>query len=176
MIIKQITAKEADNMQLRTLYETAFPQDERIPWTDLMELIFSMQLDFSAYYEGEELIGLTIVQQRKAFNWFWYFAVPAHLRGQGIGQQILSLLIDKYRDSMNVMDMESSRQECDNAEQRKRRYGFYLRNGFRDTNVYRRYGDIEMTILMNGEGTFTMNDWDDIMRELRSYWHQTEGG
>ena len=171
MTVRQIIAEDVGNMQLRLLYQTAFPRDEQIPWEELMGLIAPMHLDFSAYYDGGELLGFTIVQQRPTFNWFWYCAVPEHLRGQGIGQKILTHLIDKYRDSMNLMDMESPRQVCDNAEQRKRRYGFYLRNGFRDTNVYRTYGNIEMTILMNGEGTFTMHDWDEITRELRSYWH-----
>ena len=50
------------------------------------------------------------------------------------------------------------------------RHAFYLRNGFRDTNVYRFYGDIEMTILMMGPGTFTIQDWDEITGELRKFW------
>jgi hypothetical protein len=55
-------------------------------------------------------------------------------------------------------------------DQRKCRQNFYLRNGFRDTNVYRTYNGITMTIMMRGEGTFTMNDWDDITHELQQYW------
>ncbi len=27
-----------------------------------------------------------------------------------------------------------------------------------------------MTIMMMGKGTFTMQDWDDIVSELRKYW------
>jgi hypothetical protein len=27
-----------------------------------------------------------------------------------------------------------------------------------------------MTIMMIGEGTFTMQDWDDIVSELREFW------
>ena len=47
---------------------------------------------------------------------------------------------------------------------------FGLRNGFRDANVYRTYNDITMTIMMMGEGTFTMQDWDDIIHELQQFW------
>jgi hypothetical protein len=28
----------------------------------------------------------------------------------------------------------------------------------------------EMTIIMTGEGVFTMKDWDDITNELRKFW------
>jgi hypothetical protein len=66
--------------------------------------------------------------------------------------------------------MESPRQDCVNKEQRLRRHAFYLRNGFRDTNVYRCWDDLEMTIMMMGEGTFTIQDWDDIVSELRRFW------
>ena len=167
----RMTAANANDKQLRRLYETAFPVDEQIPWDDLMRLIGKMSLDFTAYYDGEEFIGFTIVYPRKSFNWYWYFAVREELRGKGYGQQILSQLIDRYKGQTCVLDMESPYQQpCDNIEQRKRRHEFYLRNGFRDTDVYRTYNDITMTVMMMGSGTFTMQDWDDITNELKRFW------
>ena len=65
--------------------------------------------------------------------------------------------------------MESPTLVCKNSNLRKRRQQFY-RNGFRDTNVYRTYNGITKTILMMGEGTFTMQDWDDITNELKQFW------
>ena len=47
---------------------------------------------------------------------------------------------------------------------------FYLRNGFRDTNVYRTYNDVVMTILMRGDGSFIMKDRDGIIHELQQFW------
>ena len=162
--------KKTEGQKIKQLYETAFPKDEQIPWDDLMRLVGEMSLDFTAYYEGEEFIGFTIVYPRKSFNWFWYFAVREELRGKGYGQQILTQLIERYKGQPFVLDMESTTQVCDNLAQRKRRQAFYLRNGFRDTHVYRTYNDIIMTIMMSGEGTFTMQDWDDIIHELQQFW------
>ena len=150
MNTKQITAANADE-KIKQLYESAFPEDEQIPWKDLMRLIEEMPLDFTAYYDGETFIGFTIVYPRKQFNWYWYFAVQEELRGKGYGQQILTQLIEKYKGQTCVLDMESPTQVCENIEQRRRRHAFYLRNGFRDTNVYRTYNDITMTIMMMGE-------------------------
>jgi GNAT superfamily N-acetyltransferase len=169
MTQKQITAANADE-QIKQLYQTAFPEEEQIPWDDLVRLIGEMNLDFTAYYEGDNFIGFTIVYPRPSFNWYWYFAVRPELRGQGLGQQILTSLLEKYKDKSCVLDMESPRQECANIEQRRRRHAFYLRNGFRDTNVYRCWDDLEMTIMMMGPGTFTLQDWDDIVAELRIHW------
>ena len=181
MTEKSITKSNA-NEQIKQLYETAFPKDEQIPWDDLMRLVEEMPLDFTAYYDNEDFIGFTIVYPRKSFNWYWYFAVREELRGNGHGQQILSQLIERYKGQTCVLDMESPTQVCDNLVQRQRRHQFYLRNGFRDTNVYRTYrsatkgdacpsyNDITMTIVMRGEGTFTMKDWDDIIHELQQFW------
>ncbi len=194
MIQKQITTANANDEKLKQLYETAFPKEEQIPWDDLVRLIDEMHLDFTAYYDDAILIGFTIVYPRpsltssssvatqpcsselgrpsllRPLNWYWYFAVMEKLRGKGLGQQILNQLKDKYMVQSCVLDMESPRQECANKEQRQRRHAFYLRNGFRDTNVYRCWDDLEMTIMMMGPGTFTLQDWDEIVGELRKYW------
>ncbi|WP_372518563.1 GNAT family N-acetyltransferase [Candidatus Ruminimicrobiellum ovillum] len=170
MKTKQITKTNADDEQLKSLYQTAFPENEQIPWDDLIRLIDKMRLDFTAYYEDDKFVGFTIVFPHEPFNWYWYFAVVPELRGQGKGQKILSALIEKYKGKTCVLDMESPKQECDNIEQRKRRHAFYLRNGFRDTNLYRKYDNLEMTIMIMGDAVFTMQDWDNIVAELRKFW------
>lgn len=97
--------------QVRQLYETAFPVEEQIPWPDLMELMQLMPLDFRTYHMPDgTFAGFTIIYRRagktggnlsetKAYDWFWYFAVEPHLRGRGIGQEILSRLIAEYREN-----------------------------------------------------------------------------
>ena len=174
-LTNMITAKKLDSItaldvQVRRLYETAFPVEEQIPYEDLMVLMDKMPLDFTAYYDGEKFVGFTIVYPRKTFNWFWYFAVCDELRGKGMGQQILSMLIEEYKDCTNILDMESPDQVCENSEQRKRRCAFYLRNGFRKTGVGKSFEGIDYTILMKGNGTFTLDDYEQVLDELRSFW------
>ena len=173
MTAKQIKPELLDS-EMRNLYETAFPENEQILWEDLKHLLVVMSLDFTAYYNEEDLVGFTIVYPRPSFNWFWYFAVKPELRGKGLGQQILSLLLEKYKDSSNILDMESPAQLCENHAQRQRRHDFYLRNGFRDTGVGKTFGDVDMTIMMIGEGSFTMKDYDEVLQELQSYWEWDE--
>lgn len=74
-----------------------------------------------------------------------------------------------------MLDMESPEQkDCDNMKQRRQQRDFYLRNGFRETQLYRRYEDIEMTIMMIGDREFSMKDWDDITTDQLQHWNWNE--
>ena len=92
-----INSANAGNEALRRLYETAFPVGEQIPYDDLIHLLDVMDIDYTAYYKGEMLVGLMMVMRMPRYNWGWYFAVCEPLRGKGYGQQIWSSTLDKYR-------------------------------------------------------------------------------
>ncbi len=165
------SAQAAADPALRALYESAFPQEERIPWADLLRLVEEMPLEFAEYREGAELLGLTIVYPRPRLSWFWYFAVPEEKRGHGVGQRILSALLARYEGRSMVLDMEDPAQpDAPNPEQRRRRTAFYLRNGFRETGIGRNYGPVAMTMLLFGDDTFTQADYDTLTDELFRLW------
>ena len=170
MKAKRLTSANACDEEIRSLYESAFPEEEQIPYEDLLQLVDRMNLDFTAYYKGTDFVGFTIVYPRDTFNWFWYFAVREDLRGNGCGQQILSMLIEKYMGCSNILDMESPEQECENREQRRRRSDFYLRNGFRNTGVGKSFEGVDYVILQNGDRVFTLQDYEEVLDELRSAW------
>ena len=50
MIEQKLTAAKADNIQIKQLYESAFPENERIPWPDLVRLIDEMQRERELNY------------------------------------------------------------------------------------------------------------------------------
>lgn len=84
-------------------------------------------------------------------------------------------MVKRYRGQNLVLDMESPEQkDCDNMKQRRQQRDFYLRNGFRETQLYRRYEDIEMTIMMIGDREFSMKDWDDITTDQLQHWNWNE--
>lgn len=172
MIEKQITIDNINDVQIKKLYETAFPVEEQIPWTELIKLIEPMKLDFTAYYTNNQFIGFTVVYPRKSFNWFWYFAVCEDNRGKGLGTQILSRIKEKYNSNSTILDIESPTQICSNTEQRIRRYNFYLRNSFHDTGVGRSFDGIDYTILLHGNTHFTISNYDEIIDELRYFWNK----
>lgn len=175
--IVQINSGNTDNEELRRLYETAFPVEEQIPYDDLISLLDVMDIDYNAYYDGETLVGLTMVHRLAKYNWGWYFAVREELRGKGIGQEILTAVLDHYRGERPfIMDIESPYQtDAPNPEQRQRRHAFYLRNGMKDTFASRTWENITFTILTNSDEPFTQQDYDDIVAALRAVWENMPG-
>lgn len=169
---KQITQAQADDEGLLQLYREAFPPEEQIPWRELLRLVDEMGLDFTAYYDSGRLIGFTIVYPHAPFNWFWYFAVSADVRGQGHGSCILQRILARYNNRPLILDMESPEQPSTNANQRRRRHEFYLRHGFTDTHVGRTFDGVAYTILLHGQGTFTRRDYDAIIADLRRHWQR----
>lgn len=169
----QIRCGNADDIALRQLYETAFPVEEQIPYNDLIYLLGKLEIDYTAYYDSEMLVGLTMVLHLPRYNWGWYFAVRDELRGKGYGQRILSALLEKYRDGHPfIIDIESPLQaDAPNPEQRKRRHAFYLRNGLKDTPTSRTFEGITYTIMTSSDEPFDQQDYDDIIAALRSVWH-----
>ena len=172
MKLVQINSSSADNEQLRQLYESAFPEQEQIPYDDLIGLLDKMDIDYSAYLDGDTFVGLTMVLRLQSYNWGWYFAVRDELRGKGYGQKILTALLKKYQGGQPfIIDIESPQQsDAPNPEQRQRRHGFYLRNGLKDTHTSRTFDGITYTIMTNSDEPFTQLDYDDIIASLRSVW------
>ncbi len=173
----EIHSGNADDKALRELYETTFPVEEQIPYDDLIHLLDVMDIDYTAYYDGEMLVGLTMVMRLPRYNWGWYFAVREELRGKGFGQTILSAVLNKYRKGTPfVIDIESPWQpHAPNPEQRKRRHAFYLRNGMKDTGANRTYNGITFTIMSNSDEPFTQQDYEDIVTSLRQVWKNMPG-
>ena len=173
----KINSGNADNVELRRLYETAFPVQEQIPYDDLIHLLDVTDIDYTAFYDDEAFVGLTMVLRLPKYNWWWYFAVREELRGKGFGQEILSCILDKYREGRPfIMDIESPLQpDAPNPEQRHRRHAFYLRNGMKDTGTSRTWDGLTFTILTNSDEPFTQQDYDDIVAALRAVWENMPG-
>lgn len=173
----EIHSGNADDRALRELYQTAFPAEEQIPYDELIHLLDVMDIDYTAYYDGDMLVGLTMVLRLPRYNWGWYFAVREELRSKGYGQAILTSVLDKYRTQQPfVIDIESPLQpDAPNPEQRNRRHAFYLRNGLKDTGANRTYSGITFTIMSSSDEPFTQQDYEDIVTALRNAWENMPG-
>jgi len=162
-----ITRATADDPRLRALYADAFPVEEQIPYDDFLALMDKINFDYMTYYDGDQFLGFTIVAIFDDVTWFWYFAVLPELRGHGVGQAILTSLIDRHKHSFCVLDMEYDQQpDAPNLPQRIRRHNFYLRNGFCDTHVTKSFAGVTYTIMTLGPHPFTPADYTHLLSHL----------
>ena len=173
--VREINTRE-ENEAVSQLYETAFPEEEQIPWDDLMRLVEEIPLDFTLYYDDEdEFLGFTIMLEREPVSWFWYFAMVEEKRGHGMGREILRLFDEKYKGKTYFMDIESPEQtDAPNPEERRRRTDFYLRNGFRMSDVKWSYYPVDYAILLKGPMNPTQQDFEDMKAELWKHWQPTD--
>ena len=162
----QINSTTAKDDSLRKLYESSFPKEESIPYDEIIQVLDLMDVDYTAYYEGDKLLALSIISRFPRFNFGNYFAVQKELRGKGHGQKILNIILDKYKKGNPnpiIIDIESPLQEdAPNLNIRKRRHDFYIRNGWRDTGVYYTYNGVSLSVMSNSQEPFTQKDYDEI--------------
>jgi len=112
-----------------------FPPIEQKPLPLLLELCQAGRYCGYGFYEGRQLLGYAFFalpsHQRDIL--LDYLAVVPQLRNQGLGSQFLAMIVtelgDRYRALLlEVEDPAYGEDEAD-QELRRRRIGFYLRNG-----------------------------------------------
>ena len=65
LTMKQITASDANDEQIKQLYQTAFPENEQIPWDDLEMTIMMIGPGTFTMQNWDEIVG----ELRKFWTW-----------------------------------------------------------------------------------------------------------
>ena len=166
----QINSSNVSDEGLKKIYESAFSGVEQYPYSDIIRIVKESgeNLDYTAYYDGDLLVGLTMIFILKRFNFGVYFAVREDLRGKGYGQTILTSLLEKYsKGNPFIIGAESPLEEnAPNLEIRKRRHAFYIRKGLRDTGVSYNYNGVLFAVMSNSNEPFYQKDADEIYAML----------
>lgn len=117
--------------QVKRLYLTSFPKEERVPWLVLRLNALRRRIDLTAWVEGDVLRGFTASATTEKAHILLFFAVEQSVRGQGWGSEILSAVKEEQKNV--VLNIECLVPTAPNYEARKRRFTFYRKNGFFDT-------------------------------------------
>lgn len=156
--------------QIRLLYESAFPPDERMPFERVLQKRDAETMTLlSVESRGGEFLGfanITLCQDALALN---YFAISPENRGNGYGTDVILELKRRYPERSIVIDIEDDEVECDNAEQRKRRKAFYERLGFR-AMPYRLSIFGVPSIIMSSGREYSFEEYKEIFAQVFSAW------
>ena len=148
--------------EVKDLFETAFPEDERPPFE--MTLSFKGS-DFFAIYENKAFIGLADLVIYGETVYLFFFEIKEELRGKGYGSHVLQELFRRFPNKKVFLLAEEIDGDYEDLPLRKRRIGFYERNGFvlSDTRI-KEFG-VDYRLLYHG-GVVDKKDFLATMRSI----------
>jgi len=115
---------------VESIYIDSFPEEELIPFEDLLEMSNNDSVSFTAYYCDNSIIAFSYSVDRPEFVFILYFAVNPKYRGKGYGTKILTeYLLNSSHGKPVYLNAESPDSSVADNEKRIRRINFYERAG-----------------------------------------------
>ena len=159
--------------QVKALYESAFPTNERIPIKHLLD--DKIKREFWAFFDKEDgenaaaprFCGFSNSITHGSITNIVYFAVVPELRSRGYGSKILQAIRRQHSNTRIVVDIEveEDSKDAEELERRNRRREFYQHNGFGSSPVdYVWQG--EHYRLLSAGGTVTEKEFRDFWKEI----------
>ena len=161
----EVTKKSPWFPQVKALYESAFPANERIPIKHLLDN--KIKREFWAFFDGDLFCGFSNSITHGSITNIVYFAVEAELRSRRYGSQILQAIRRQHPDTRIVVDIEveEDSKDAEELERRNRRRKFYTRNGF-DSSPVDYVWQGEHYRLLSAGGTVTEKEFRDFWKEI----------
>ena len=153
--------------QLYGLYDKAFPEQEKKPLQIMENLVADNRMEMLAMVDEDEFVGLAInlidAEQNRAL--LDYYAIVPEKRNGGYGSKGLEVLLDRFKNQKYIFEIETQDEKAENAEERKRRKAFYLRNGLKETGLFVNAYNTDFEIL-TPDGELTFWEYVDFLREV----------
>lgn len=131
-----IQAFSTDQLHLiKALYEKSFPACERKPFSLILEKQSDGNVDVLFLKENGNFCGLAVTMKDGDLVLLDYFAIAEEKRGMGFGGAALSALYAYYPGKRFFLEIESTKEDAANRQQRLRRKRFYLKNGLDELGV-----------------------------------------
>lgn len=128
-----VSRKLKEYSQIKGLLRRAFPREEEFPMWLLRVLAIRESVDFLAYYDADSFCGLSYSINSKDLVFVLYLAVNEQIRSRGYGSAILQFLKQKFPDKQLALNIELLEPDSEDYAQRVKRFAFYVKNGFVDT-------------------------------------------
>lgn len=159
--LRRFDKKSSDYKNVKRLYNSAFPANEKAPFWLLMKKIKKDGVDFWAAYSEKKWVGLAYVLSYKKISYVFYLAIDDNARGKGFGSGVLSALKEKYQGQNLFLAIEEINKKASNYAERVKRKQFYEKNGFHDLNCKLREATVVYDLLGVG-GKINPKDYADM--------------
>lgn len=112
--MKTITGDLPELDEVRALYDRAFPENERRPFSEMLSGSGS-EIEMLAFYDGDEFVGFAVVLNSGVpISHIIYFAVEERLRNRGCGSSILAAIHKAKAGRIVMVDIERQTEHADN--------------------------------------------------------------
>ncbi|MEO0538684.1 MAG: GNAT family N-acetyltransferase [Cyanobacteria bacterium P01_A01_bin.123] len=158
-------ADKENSTKIKSLYENAFPKNERAPFWFLRHKAKQSNVSFNSLYDDESWIGLLYTIEYRDIILVFYFAIDAACRSGGYGTKVLTALRENHPDKRIVLNIEQIDERADNYAQRVKRKRFYGKNGYTSTGIIVEELGQPFEMLISG-GSITPEETREVYRSL----------
>lgn len=148
--------------QVKQLFITAFPREERPPMWMLTRRCHQGKARFSAVVDGGRFVGLTYVIGNEKVKTLMFLAIDENARDGGYGSEILRQVHKRYPGVKMFLNIEPLDENAPNYEQRCRRKAFYERNGLVCLDYQVREAGVIYEMMTYGEYV-NRQEYEDVM-------------
>ncbi len=163
-VTRRISPKSRDLGKIKALYVDAFPENERFSFSMMIKNESGHYETFGFYKDGE-FCGFAILLNSGDISHIIYFATLPEVRGLGLGAKALGALARIKVGMKIIVDIERPDPRLPDCEIRLRRKNFYIRNGYKETEVRYRWQDESYEILVLG-GELSREDFGNFWKRL----------
>lgn len=105
----QLITKEFPELdRVERLNNEAFPEEERIPLSEFLQLDGRDDYHFFAFYDEDDFVGFASVLYNAKVFYVSFFAIVPQMRSHGYGSEIIDKLVDFYGPSRSmVLEVEA---------------------------------------------------------------------
>lgn len=164
LTIKHITEQSEELIQIESLYERAFPENERRPLAPLFQ-DKSGNSEVIAFYDDTLFCGFACLLTYLDISHIIYFSTEDALRGKGYGSAALTLMSEMKGKNRVIVDIEVEKNDVSNNEQRKKRKDFYLKNGYTESKIKYNWRHESYEILVYG-GVLSKKDFNNFWKNI----------
>ena len=138
---------KSEYKEIKRLYKSAFPKNERKPFSLIKKMHKGGITDIWYFREDGEFLGLAITINREDCILVDYFAVIEEKRGRGRGTEMLKELIGHYSPRGLFLEIERPYENQEGYLLKVRRKSFYLNAGLVELGVYICLFGVDMELL-----------------------------
>ena len=148
---------------IESLYNSAFPEDERPPFSWTYEVFNKTEESFMiGYYKNNEFIGYIHYVIYLDILYIAFFAISKNKRNQGYGTQILNDIKESYPFHTLLLCFEEVNKKYPDLDNRIKRKKFYETNGYINNNLKTQEGDVVYQSAYNGSMKVNYQEYQQI--------------